>query len=75
VLFLTQEIEEGGHRISDRIPVQRHVHGLPDENLSVSITGEVGGFQKPRRHAEREHVSIPRPVIVVHAPNIATAST
>ncbi len=47
LLFLTQEIEEGEHRISDRIPVQRHVYGLPDENLSVSITGEVGGFQKP----------------------------
>ncbi len=44
VLFLTQEIEEGGHRIPDRISVQRHVHRLPDENLSVSITSEVGGF-------------------------------
>src|ERR1035437_3342670 len=41
------------------------MHGLPNVNLAVAITGKVGGFQQTGGDARREQFSIPRPVILV----------
>src|ERR1035438_4642012 len=65
-MFLcAQQIEEGWHGIPYRLLVQRNVHRVADKNLAIAITGKVRRPQQARRHARREHLSIPSPVILL----------
>jgi hypothetical protein len=66
MLLFCQLLEEGRHRIPYRIGVQGHVHRLADINLSVAVSRQIARVNQASRDARREHLSVPRPVILFH---------
>ena len=62
-LFM-QQVEEHWHRVQHDIAVRRYVHGLPDVDRAIAIASQVGGPEQAGGHAWREHLPVPRPVIL-----------
>jgi hypothetical protein len=57
--------KENRRGVPQRVAVQRHRHGLAGIDRVVVTADEIGGSEQAGRHARREKLAVPRPVIVV----------
>ena len=64
VRLIAQQIEERRHDIQHRIPVHRHVLGLPDVHRAAAIARKIRWSDQACRNARSEELPVPRPVIL-----------